>query len=190
MASGLGPSDVLARTVAALDDTGVPYMLSGSFASTLFGSPRATQDIDIVIEPTLGSLERLLFHFAGDAYYVNRDAAREAYGLEGMFNVIDLATGWKIDFIMRKSRPFSREEFGRRRLVETSGLRLYVASAEDVAVAKLEWAKLGESERQIRDVAGILRVQGETLDLEYIRRWVAGLHLENQWEAACRLVPK
>jgi hypothetical protein len=69
-------------------------MLSGSFASTLFGFPRATQDIDIVIDPTLGSLERLLLQFPVDAYYVNRDAAREAYGLEGMFNLIDLATGW------------------------------------------------------------------------------------------------
>ena len=131
-------------------------MLSGSFASTLFGSPRATQDFDFVIDPTLGSLERLLLHFPGDAYYVDRDAAREAYGLEGMFNLIDLATGWKIDFIICISRPFSREEFGRGRLVETSGLQLYVASAEDVVVAKLEWAKLGESERQLRDVAGIL----------------------------------
>ena len=82
-------------------------MLSGSFASSLFGSPRATQDIDIVIHPTLGSLERLLVHFPSDSYYVNRDAAREAYGLEGMFNLIDLATGWKIDFILRKSRSFS-----------------------------------------------------------------------------------
>jgi hypothetical protein len=189
MASASGPSDVLARIVAALDDAGVPYMLSGSFASTLFGSPRATQDIDMVIDPTLGSLERLLLHFPDDAYYVSRDAAREAYGAEGMFNLIDLATGWKIDFIVRKSRPFSREEFGRRRRVETSGLQLYVASAEDVVVAKLEWAKLGESERQLRDVAGILRGQQGALDLEYVQRWVTGLHLEEQWEAARRLVP-
>ena len=190
MASGSEPSDVLARVVAALDEAEVPYMLSGSFASSLFGSPRATQDIDIIIHPTLGSLERLLVHFPSDAYYVNRDAAREAYGLEGMFNLIDLATGWKIDFILRKSRSFSREEFDRRRQVETSGLRIYVASPEDVVVAKLEWAKLGESERQLRDVAGMLRGQRDTLDFEYVQRWVAGLQLENQWEAARKLVAK
>jgi hypothetical protein len=79
MASASGPSDVLARIVAALDEAEVPYMLSGSFASSMFGSPRATQDIDIVIHPTLGSLERLLVHFPSDSYYVDRDVAREAW---------------------------------------------------------------------------------------------------------------
>jgi hypothetical protein len=184
MASGSGASELLLRLATLLDAAGVPYMLTGSFASTFFGAPRTTQDIDIVIDPTLGGLERLLASFPDDAYYVSRDAAREAYGAEGMFNLVDFATGWKIDFIIRKRRPFSQEEFARRRQVEILGTRLFVASAEDIIVAKLEWAKLGESERQLRDVAGVLRGQAGDLDLDYIRRWVESLKLVLQWQAA------
>ena len=80
--------------------------------------------------------------------------------------MIDLNTGWKIDFIIRKSRPFSLEEFERRREADVLGTRLYVASAEDVIWSKLEWAKMSGSERQINDVAGILRTQADELDLE------------------------
>jgi len=76
-----------------------------------------------------------------------------------LFNVIDLASGWKIDLIIRKSRAFSQEEFHRRQRVDLQTLSLYVASAEDVVVAKLEWSKLAQSQRQIEDVAGILRVR-------------------------------
>jgi hypothetical protein len=75
------------------------------------------------------------------------DAALEAH-TRPLFNVIDLATGWKIDLIIRKSRAFSQEEFGRRQLVSVQGLPLYVASAEDVVIAKLEWSKLAQSQRR------------------------------------------
>lgn len=100
------------------------------------------------------------------------------------FNVIDLATGWKIDFIIRKPREFSREEFERRRSVELSGVELDVASAEDVLIAKLEWAKMGSSARQIEDAAGITRLQGDQLDTTYVQRWVHALGLEEQWREA------
>lgn len=184
MASGSGTSELLARIAGLLDVAGIPYMLTGSFASTLFGAPRTTQDIDVVIAPTLGSLERFLHGLPEQEYYVSREAAREAYGAEGMFNLVDFSTGWKIDLIIRKRRPFSEEEFGRRKRVEVLGTHLFVASPEDVIVAKLEWAKLGESERQIRDVAGILRGQSNALDLAYIERWVVAMQLVAQWTAA------
>ncbi|MFZ5890249.1 MAG: hypothetical protein ACOY0T_04195 [Myxococcota bacterium] len=93
-------------------------------------------------------------------------------------------SGWKIDFILRKSRSFSVEEFERRQQADLLGTRLFVASAEDVIVSKLEWAKLGESERQIRDVAGILKTKSDALDYRYIERWVISLGLENQWTTA------
>jgi hypothetical protein len=184
MASASGAADLLARVIGLLDAAGIPYMLTGSFASTLFGAPRTTQDIDIVIEPTLGTLHRFLHALPDSEYYVSRDAAREAYGAEGMFNLVDFATGWKVDLIIRKQRSFSQEEFKRRRVVELLGMRLFVASAEDVIVAKLEWAKLGESERQLRDVAGILRGQADALDKAYIEHWVLVLQLGPQWAAA------
>jgi hypothetical protein len=161
-------------------------MLTGSFASSLHGAPRTTQDIDVVIDPTPRSLLALVQQFPVEDYYVSEEAAREALAIEGMFNVIDLTSGWKIDFILRKSRPFSREEFGRRRTAELLGMPISVASPEDVVVAKLEWAKLGESERQIDDAAAIVRTQGAALDLEYVARWVAALGLTEPWARATK----
>ena len=96
-------------------------------------------------------------------------------------NVIDLATGWKADFIIRKDRPFSREEFGRRQKVEMFGTAVFVATAEDTVVAKLEWARLGQSERQLRDVAAVVEVSGDGLDFEYVEKWVVELGLEDEW---------
>jgi len=179
---------VLSRIVQALKDAGVPYMLTGSFASSLHGAPRVTHDVDIVIAPTLGSLHRLLGQFPEDAYYVSKDAALQAYGSEGMFNVVDFDTGWKVDFIVRKSRAFSQEEFERRHSATIESTNVVVASAEDVIISKLEWAKLGESERQLRDVASILSIRGTDLDVTYIERWVERLDIASQWSKAKSLV--
>ena len=99
-----------------------------------------------------------------------------------MFNVVDFATGWKVDFIIRKSRPFSLKEFDRRREEELDGVAVFVARAEDVVVAKLEWAKLGQSERQLRDASGILTSRANELDIDYIEKWVTQLDLVQHWE--------
>ncbi len=101
--------------------------------------------------------------------------------------VIDLASGWKIDLILRKDRPFSRSEFARRapaRVLDADG---FVATAEDTVLAKLEWARFGESERQIRDVIGVIELCGEHLDRHYVERWAPELGVEELWERALAL---
>jgi len=178
--------DVFRRVIGTLEQVGIGYMLTGSFASSYHGAPRATQDIDVVISPTPDQLRSLVALFSTTDYYTDLNAALDAQRREGMFNIIDLATGWKIDFIIQKSRPFSRAEFDRRSVVEVEGLRLSIATAEDVLIAKIEWAKLGGSERQIEDAAGIIRIRSEKLDRVYIQNWVRQLKLEEQWAAACR----
>jgi hypothetical protein len=110
----------------------------------------------------------------------------EALRSSSLFNVIDLKTGWKIDLIFRKSRPFSEKEFSRRQLVDLQGLRLYIAGVEDVIVAKLEWAKLANSQRQIEDVASMLRFRADTLDKSYLEKWISELGLHEQWSSARR----
>jgi hypothetical protein len=112
------------------------------------------------------------------------NAALEAHKRQSLFKVIDLARGWKIDLIIRKSRAFSQEEFRRRQRVDLQNLPLYVASAEDVVVAKLEWSKLAQSHRHIEDVAGILRVRWESLDRAYLAKWIVELGLEKEWNDA------
>lgn len=175
---------VLEAFQRALDASGVPYMVTGSLASSTFGEPRASEDIDIVIAPTREQLVDLIRHFPGDQYYALQNDALEALRNRSMFNIIDFASGWKVDLIVKKARRFSDEEFGRRREVQLAGLRLYLATAEDTVISKLEWAKEGESQRQIEDAAGIIRVQAEHLDTAYIERWVEQLGLNEQWLAA------
>jgi hypothetical protein len=177
-------SDVFARIKSALDSAGIPFMLSGSFASAAYGVPRSTQDIDFVIAATASQLRTLIQALPSDQYYADLDAALEAHERRSLFNVIDSATGWKIDFIIRKSRAFSEEEFGRRRLLDIEGTSLFVASAEDVIIAKLEWSKLSKSQRQLEDVAAILRVRFERLDHSYLEKWIAELGLRGEWKDA------
>jgi hypothetical protein len=157
-------------------------MLAGSFASSYHGQLRTTYDIDLVIAPDRASLLRFIETLPEEDYYVSREAAIDALGRRSQFNVIDLASGWKVDLIIRKNRAFSIAEFERRESAEILGVRLRVASAEDTILAKLEWAKKGGSERQLRDIRGILDVKGESLDRHWIERWLDDLEVRSLWE--------
>lgn len=176
--------ELLARIGERLAQAGIPHMVTGSIASSFHGEPRTTRDIDIVIDPTPEALDRFVRDLPADAFYVDLDAARAALDERGQFNVIENASGWKADLVIRKDRPFSIEEFARRQPAELLGTPNFVASAEDVIIAKLEWAKAAESERQLRDVAAILAVSGDRLDYPYIERWVATLGLAEMWRRA------
>lgn len=175
---------VFEKVRAALDGAGIPYFVTGSFASSAHGIPRSTNDIDIVIAPSPQQLDSLLKQFPETDFATDRDDALQALSRRSLFNVVDYATMWKIDFIIRQPTPFDASRFARRGIVDIAGVMLYTASAEDILIAKLWWAKLGESELQIRDAAGIIQVQSENLDLGYVNRWVATLELEDQWVAA------
>jgi len=177
-------SDVLRKITCSLAAAGIPYMLAGSFASTYYGAARSTRDIDLVIDATPAQLRDFVQRLASENYYAELSAALDALRQESMFNVIDMASGWKIDLIIRKARAFSREEFGRRQLVTLQDLSLFVASAEDVIVSKLEWSKLSQSQRQIEDVAAILRIRGDALDRQYLEKWIGELQLEIAWRDA------
>jgi nucleotidyltransferase AbiEii toxin of type IV toxin-antitoxin system len=177
-----GAERFLARVVGALNSAGVPYMLAGSFASSLHGAPRATQDIDLVADPTFDSLDRFLGALSGDDVYFDADVARDELKRRGQFKVIDGSTAWKVDIIFRKGRPFSREEMSRRVAATVLGVDVFVATAEDTVLAKLEWAKLGESERQLRDVRAMLETKGASLDVAYVERWLDELGIRELWE--------
>lgn len=148
-----------------MEETGVPFMLTGSLAASFHGAPRATQDVDLVVEPNESALLGLASFLREQSFYVSDDAVREALELQGQFNCIDPGSGWKADFIIRKRRPFSESEFADRIPFQFLELDLAIARPEDLIVAKMEWARLGDSERQIADVVEIMRIQGEALDL-------------------------
>jgi hypothetical protein len=179
-----GVAGPLREIKALLESARIPFMVVGSFASTVHGEPRTTRDLDIVIDPDLAALEHLLAQIDTDAFYVDPDVARDALRRRTMFNVIDMRSAWKVDLVVRKDRAFSREELARRADQEIVGIIVPTASAEDTIIAKLEWAALGGSERQLDDVAGILRVRGDTLDTTYIEHWVGALGLADHWQRA------
>lgn len=181
----MSATDFLRRIVRHLEDAGVPYMVAGSLASTFHGRPRTTEDIDLVVELDAAALLRVL-SLDPERYYVSEEAASDALRRESQFNVIDMETGWKADLIVRKSRPFSETEFSRRERVRLLGVDCHVASAEDTILAKLEWAKQGESERQLRDVVGVLSTRGDDLDVEYIEKWADALGIRDLWEQVLR----
>jgi hypothetical protein len=179
--------EVLQRVTAALERAGIPYMLTGSFASVFYGSPRSTQDIDLVISATGEQLHEFIATLPSGEYYSEITAVLEAQRRESMFNIIDMRTNWKIDMILRKNREFSREEFSRRKEVNLEGVPLFVASAEDVVLSKLEWSKLAQSQRQVEDAAGILKMRADSLDRSYLDKWVRELGLTKEWIDAQRM---
>jgi len=166
------PLQITGLIVDILSKLGVRYLVGGSLASSLHGIPRATQDVDLVVDlqddhvlPFVRALE--------GTFYVDEDRVRESVGRRSSFNVIHLKTMLKVDIFLLKDDPASQREMARRevyRVSEEPQQDLFVASAEDTILRKLLWFRLGGSisERQWQDVLGILAVRGNTLDLNYL----------------------
>jgi hypothetical protein len=168
----------LDRLVGFLEKIGIPYMIAGSAGSSLHGRPRATQDTDIVVDLNETQL-RGLIDLLEPSYYVSREAALDALRRRVMFNVLDLDGGWKTDLIIRKDRPFSRKEFERRQQIDVAGRTLWVVSAEDTILSKLEWVKGRQSDVQYSDVLGVATAQWGNLDLKYLHEWARQLDVED-----------
>jgi hypothetical protein len=168
------PEESLRIVLDLLEESGIFCMLTGSFASNIHGIPRTTQDADIVIEPDAASLDTFVARL-GEGFYADEGAAREAFDKCQIFNAIHYETGFKVDLIIRKPRPFSREEFSRREAFTFLGRTRWFATAEDTILAKLEWSQAGSSERQFEDAVGIAKVQGDKLDTDYLRKWAQEL---------------
>jgi len=175
--------DTLETVVSGLRDAGIDHMVAGSVASTMHGEPRSTQDVDLIIDPSSpDALDQFVSRFDSARFYVG--SHRAAYAQRGMFNVIDLETGWKIDLILRRDRPFSRTEMARRRPATIEGVTVDVASPEDIILSKLEWAALGESTRQLDDVRAVIRATRDHLDIDYLTHWAHELGVANALQRA------
>ena len=166
------PRNLLVRLAAALNAAGVPWMITGSTASAFYGEPRATQDVDLVVDPTPEQL-RLLVESLQAGFYVSRDEADDALLRRGMFNVIDLESGWKADVIVCPDRPFEKHELSRKKPARLFDVDVFVISPEGSVVSKLRWAAESRSELQLRDAASVLAGCEGDLDLDYIRREAA-----------------
>jgi hypothetical protein len=163
----------------ALQVLGVTYAIGGSFASALHGVMRATMDVDLIADLRPQHAEPLV-QALGDAFYADIESIRGAIRQHTSFNLIHLDTAFKVDVFVAQPREFDRSQLARRQLYVLSQdpeRSAYVTSAEDIVLSKLEWYRLGGeiSDRQWRDVVGVLKVQGQRLDRDYMLRMAAEL---------------
>jgi hypothetical protein len=179
----------LEKLISIIESTGIPYVVCGSLSSGFHGQPRATNDADIIISPTRNQLAMLLKSLEA-GYYVSHEAAFEAMNARSMFNVIDNEFGWKADLIFRQDNPYHLSKFNRRKRVKLMGIDLWILSPEDVILSKLDWAKDSGSDLQFRDVFGVIKVQWDKLDWDYLQHWAKILGVEKNLETVKEEVRK
>lgn len=178
--------------VDVLEELKIPYHVGGSLASSVHGVPRQTNDLDLVVDMTPAAAAILVLRLR-DTFYIDAAMIRRAIGRRSSFNLVHLATGFKIDVFIRGRDAFDRSEFSRHARQSLEGLSrdLVVKSAEDTVLRKLEWYRLGGevSDRQWNDILGVIRTQGDRLDREYIERWASELGVADLLQRAFQQPP-
>lgn len=182
------PLWVVDRVATTFDALGIRYLVGGSMASSVHGVPRTTNDVDVVAEIPTHKITALADALAGD-FYVDADMIRDAVARGASFNIVHLATMFKVDVFVASGDPLSTEELSRRQrhaLAPDDDASAWFASAEDTVLRKIEWFKKGGgiSDRQWGDILGVLRLQRTTIDREYLTRWAGHLKIAQLLERA------
>jgi len=163
----------------------VPYMVTGSIVSILYGEPRLTHDIDLVVQIDTGRIEDFVGLFPIDAFYcppkevVHIESKRAS---RGHFNLIHHQTGLKADLYIAGADPLSRWGLSRRKEIEVEGIRFWIAPIEYVILRKLEYFREGGSEKHIHDIKGILAQSSDQIDFETVEEWVSRMGLHHEWK--------
>ena len=171
-----------------LEQFGIPYAVAGSLASSLHGVMRSTLDVDIVADMGIEHIQPLVAALSKE-FYADDEMMKDALQHQSSFNLIHYETAFKVDIFIRKSRAFDQMQLERRRpsIIATDPEQsLYVTSAEDVILSKLEWYRMGGdvSDRQWRDVLGVLKTRAGELDIAYLRKWAKELQVSDLLERA------
>ena len=173
--------DLLVDCLRRLNRSGVIYYLTGSMASNYWGIPRTTHDLDFVVQLPVSSVSRIVQEFSGD-FYIEEAAVRAAFQPPHQFNAIDTRSALKVDFWLSQPEPFDKEMLRRRIRVTLFGEPAWIATAEDVILHKLVWNRISPSDRQLGDAAGVVAVQADALDKNYLRQWAQELELAPELE--------
>ena len=166
--------DFLKILIQFFDQYKIPYMLSGSVAMSTYILPRFTRDFDFIVILKPGDAQ-LLSNYFNVGYYCDEDSIMEAIKYRTMFNIIDHKSNFKADFIVLKDEPFYQEEFSRRRLIDFTGIKIYVVTPEDLLLSKLIWIQELQSSLQMEDIRLLSAI--EKLDWKYIQTWIRQLKL-------------
>lgn len=169
----------LQDVVVRLDELGIAYMVTGSFAMSAYATARTTMDIDMIVEISSKDAERFERKFSPD-YYVDATSIRRADTHKGMFNLISNLTGVKVDCIIRKRGRFEADKFARRRRSKIGEVAFWVIDKEDLILSKLAWAKDSHSELQFRDIRNLIE---SGIDESGFAQHITRLGLSNVWEA-------
>ncbi len=177
-------TDLLKRAVEILDQLSIPYAIVGAFASGVWGESRFTQDIDILVAVTPNQASALCKAFPAPEFYASETAAQEAVTRRSQFNVIHPASGNKIDFMIAGATPWSLAQLQRRKRVAISAdHEAAFAAPEDVILGKLLYYAEGGSEKHLRDITGILKISGDSVDRQYISKFASELGVFDIWDA-------
>jgi hypothetical protein len=184
------PVEVTLKVSRVFEKLGVPYLIGGSLASALYGMVRTTQDADLVAEMRLEHLQPFVAALK-DEFYVDDEMIAESIQRNSSFNMIHRETMFKVDVFIPRPRPFLRSQLARAQkqtfTFETE-VSAKFASPEDTILSKLEWYRMGGevSERQWRDVLGVLKTRAGDLDLNYLWKWAGELHVGDLLERSMK----
>ncbi|MGH7213798.1 MAG: hypothetical protein ACREIT_03425 [Tepidisphaeraceae bacterium] len=178
----MSQQELLIRVVTVLEGAGIPYMVTGSTASSMQGNPRSTHDIDLVVQITPADIPKVRAAFPPDDYAFDDVAAVEAIRRRDMFQLWHYKSGDKVDFWTLKPEPYDQSCFARRHRETVYGVGIFVSRPEDTILQKLKWSVMcGGSEKQFNDVLGVYEIQYAKLDMAYIERWVDALEVCDLW---------
>ena len=173
--------ELLVDCLRRLNRTGVVYYLTGSMASNYWGIPRSTHDLHFVVQLPQAAVRGIIQEFSRD-FYIEEAAVWAVYQPPHQFNAIDTRSALKVDFWLARPQPFDQEMLRRRARVTLFGEPARISTAEDVILHKLVWNCISPSERQLADAAGIVAVQADALDKNYLRRWAEELKVAGDLE--------
>lgn len=176
----MDPRRLLVNVAKVLNQLNIPYIVSGGVAILIWGRPRFTADIDIVMElkdSDVDKLERGLLKKSKGSY-IDVNSIRQALADKSEFNFIDNETGMKVDFwVLKENDPFDISRMNRKVAKKIFGEKIYFSSAEDLILSKLIWYKISPSERQMDDVKSIFKISGTKLNKKYLNKWAEKLAL-------------
>ena len=169
--------------IECFERLGIGYYIGGSVASSAYGIARATMDVDLIAKIETKHVENLVKALEKN-YYIDAGMITKAIQEKSSFNLIHLETVIKIDVFISRDHPYDLKAFDRRQtdtLDEESARKFYLSSPEDVILSKLQWYHLGGrlSQQQWKDVLGVLKVQGDRLDLKYLKYWASKMDLSD-----------
>ena len=188
------PIAVTLLVTQVFEELNIHYMIGGSLASTVYGMVRTTQDVDIVAEMQLNHIQPFITALQGD-FFLDVELITTSIREKSSFNIIHRRTMFKVDVFIPSKSPFQQSQLTRAQrltILNEPEVSVKFASPEDTILAKLEWFRKGGevSERQWRDVLGILKVRAGTLDWEYLRMWAREVDISDLLEKALLEHPK